>query len=218
MFRKFLTSKKGLIIFSIIFVIFIIVVLPYFANLTESKTNSSFSPDTGFFYSAEIFYDNMEIYGQTGRDFYILMRWTFDLIWPLVYTLFFISIITNLTTKMKKEKRIYFLSVPIIAVIFDLLENISASINVGIFPNQSIFLLRLLQIFSLFKWIFIFLTLLVIIYSLFIFFRRNPSPLKYRLKRTQVKGGRSYEVEECSYRSKYIRLFFRVFQSYLRFN
>ena len=164
MIRRMLFSKKGLIITSVLFVLFVAFVLPYFSALTESKTNTNFSPDTGFFYSLEEFYNNMAIYGIEGRIFYILMRWTFEVVWPLVYFSFFISSLGNLTRKLAKKKQIMFLSLPVIGVGFDLIENILATVNVSIYPERTAFLLKLLQISSLLKWLFIIITVVSIVY------------------------------------------------------
>jgi len=162
--KRLLISKKGIIITTIIFIAFVIFALPYFSSLTTEKTNSSFSPDTGFFYSLDQFYENMEIYGSEGRNFYILMRWTFDIVWPLVYFSFFVSSLGYLSLKLKKKQQLLVLSLPILGVGFDLLENTLATINVAIYPNRVEFLLRLLQVASLFKWIFIGLTFLTLVF------------------------------------------------------
>jgi hypothetical protein len=53
MIKKLFTSKPAFMISSVLFLLFMVLVLPYFSNLTNSKTNSDFSPDTGFFYTAE---------------------------------------------------------------------------------------------------------------------------------------------------------------------
>jgi hypothetical protein len=166
MIKKLFTSKPAFMISSVLFLLFMVLVLPYFSNLTNSKTNSDFSPDTGFFYTAEEFYENMEIYQQEGRDFYILMRWTFDLIWPLVYTFFFLQVVIRLSKSCSKRKRKIIIAIPLLGSLFDLLENTFSSINVGIYPNESSFLFSLMQISSMLKWLFIFIFPIIIIYLL----------------------------------------------------
>jgi len=164
---KFYSSKTFLITISVIFVLFIGIVLPFFASLTEEKTNSNFSPDTGFFYTIDQFYENMEIYNESGRNFYILMRWTFDIIWPLVYFSFFISCLSYLSLKYERKRRLFIFSLPILGLGFDIIENILATINVAIYPNRAVYLVKFLQIASILKWIFIALTFFVIIYLIF---------------------------------------------------
>jgi hypothetical protein len=176
MIKKLFTSKPAFILSSILFLLFMVLVLPYFSTLTNSKTNSDFSPDTGFFYTAEEFYENMEIYQQEGRDFYILMRWTFDLIWPLVYTFFFLQVLYRLSKSCNKKKRKIVMILPFLGYGFDLMENTFASINVGIYPKESQFLFSLMQISSMLKWLFIFIIPVLIVYLL----------ITNRKKRTQT--------------------------------
>ena len=104
----------------------------------------------------------MAVYGESGRQFYIVMRWTFDVLWPLVYTGFFISITGYLSIKLSNQISMTAITIALLAVLFDLLENILATINVGMYPERSLFLLRLLQGTSLLKWLFIVLTMIVI--------------------------------------------------------
>lgn len=168
--KNFLKSKKGLIVTTIIFGLFITLVLPYFSNLTTRITNSNFSPDTGFFYSPDTFYANMELYGKEGRNFYVLMRWTFDIVWPIVYTSFFLSILvffTNIYEGKTKQKILY---MPFLAVGFDFIENILATINVSIYPSKSIATIILMQISSTLKWIVILCTSILIIILIILYF------------------------------------------------
>ena len=168
MIKKFLFSKKGCIVISIVFIVFIVIVLPVISKLTESVTHTSFSPDTAIFYSTNEFYEAMEIYGKAGRDFYVLLRWTFDVIWPLVYFSFLISVLGHLTRNHPKERRLLILLIPLVSVIFDFFENTFATLNVVIYPSKIEFLIVLLQGMSLMKWFFIVLAMLAIIYSLIV--------------------------------------------------
>ena len=168
--KNLLKSKKGLIVTTIIFGLFITLILPYFSNLTARITNSTFSPDTGFFYSPDTFYANMELYGKEGRNFYVLMRWTFDIVWPVVYTSFFLSVLlffTNIYQSKTKQKILY---MPILAVGFDFIENILATINVSIYPSKSTVAIIFMQISSTLKWIFILCTIIFIILLIILYF------------------------------------------------
>ncbi|NIV29382.1 MAG: hypothetical protein GWN58_07700, partial [Anaerolineae bacterium] len=72
----------------LIFLLFSALVLPQQATKAEEETGSSDSPDTSFFYSPSDLYRMAESYGEQGRQAYIRARFTFDLVWPLVYTFF----------------------------------------------------------------------------------------------------------------------------------
>jgi len=72
----------------VIFLLFTALVLPQQATKAAQKTGSADSPDTSFFYAPDDLYRMAEAYGESGRQAYIRARFTFDLAWPLVYTLF----------------------------------------------------------------------------------------------------------------------------------
>ncbi len=68
----------------VVFVGFMLIVLPQQAAKSESQTGVSASPDTSLIYSADDLYQMAETYGEQGRKAYVQARFTFDLIWPLV--------------------------------------------------------------------------------------------------------------------------------------
>lgn len=75
---------------SVVFLLFLSFVLPQIASYSSEAIGQSESPDQSFLYSGSQLYDLAESYGEGGRKTYILLRWTFDLVWPVVYTLFLV--------------------------------------------------------------------------------------------------------------------------------
>ncbi|NBD35726.1 MAG: hypothetical protein GVY30_06970, partial [Chloroflexi bacterium] len=71
-----------------IFLLFTALVLPRQAAQSEAETGEAGSPDTSLFYAPDELYRLAEAYGPSGRAAYIRARFTFDVIWPLVYTAF----------------------------------------------------------------------------------------------------------------------------------
>jgi len=141
-------GEKKVFIFSVLLMsVFVGVVLPYMSGYTESLIGTNISPDTSFFVLPKRLYEIARIYGSDGRRAYIVLRFTFDLVWPCVYLLFFVSSFTYLG--MRK----YIL--PILGVVFDLLENITASILMGLYPKEIYPLAYLFSIFNAAKWVFI---------------------------------------------------------------
>ena len=136
----------------IIFVLFTATVLPAEAarsfdlGLVESI-------DTAFFYSANRLYEIIESYSYEVRMRYIYQRFTFDLVWPLVYGFFIISstwyLINDATIPFKNTIRY----LPIIAVSFDFLENILVSLLMYLYPIQIYFLGWVASLFTSLKWI-----------------------------------------------------------------
>mgnify|MGYP000350516057 CR=1 FL=1 len=109
----------------IIFVTFMVFVLPSMSNYMDEKTGGADSPDTSLIYSGNELYDMAEDYGKEGREAYILVRFTFDIVWPLVYTFFLLSTLAYLYKKNRlKPVYIFILFIPLSAMMFDFLENV----------------------------------------------------------------------------------------------
>lgn len=164
-------SRKILMISSIVFGVFMVVVLPMISYINQRYIGVSFSPDTSFFYTSHHFYQMIDLYGDQGRNLYIIIRWTFDLIYPLVYGLFLIMVLYHV--HMNKSKAMTLLWFPLLGVIFDYGENIVATILIGVFPKQLNALVYMMQVFSLLKWLFIGLSLVMIFYQLYRMIRQK---------------------------------------------
>lgn len=149
MMKKLLLQPKYQKVIILTFIVFMAVVLPLVQWLNLKVIGVTQSPDTMLFYSTTQFSKLMIDYQASGRTLYIILRWTFDLIYPLVYGLFFLVLFYKLS-KIKPYVYLVYL-----AVIFDYLENIFASINVYRFPEVNAFLIYLMQAFSIIKWLMI---------------------------------------------------------------
>lgn len=168
---------KWVLMASLLFALFIIIILPQVANYSHQMIGQSESPDTSLFYSADDLYQLAETYGQSGRAAYIKLRWTFDLIWPLVYTLFLVLWIIKLSSFLGPDKFSRFLFIlPIIAMVFDFLENLGATIIMFRYPLESGIIANLTPIMTFLKWLTLLGSFLMIIILLvlmaFIKFRK----------------------------------------------
>lgn len=139
----------------VIFLLFTVLVLPVQATGTEMVGNSPGSPDTSFFYSVDDLYRMAEAYGQAGRDAYLRARFTFDLIWPLVYTIFLVTGISWVSQKAFPPESLWqrLNLAPILAALFDYLENICTSLVMSQFPNRLPLVAVLASLFTMAKWI-----------------------------------------------------------------
>jgi hypothetical protein len=159
-------KKTNLLIFivaSLIFVGFIIFVLPAVSATTKEITGTSLSPDTSFFYTVERLYQIVEIYGETGRQYYINSRFTFDVIWPLVYGFFLVTALSMTFKKPIAKKSFYMFNLlPLSGIIFDYLENITIAYLMFKYPKTT-FIAYLALYFTLMKWLFIYLAFVVLI-------------------------------------------------------
>lgn len=150
-------SPVVLIISALIFTGFLIFVLPAVSAATLEVTSISQSPDTSFFYTVETLYEIAEGYGEAGRDYYINSRFTFDVVWPLVYGFFIVSALSLTFRKPILNRNFYvFNLIPLMAVVFDFLENITVSYLMFRYPLFSVVAYGA-PFFTLLKWLMIYM-------------------------------------------------------------
>ena len=152
----------------IIFIVFVIFVLPNESQKSEALGLIS-GPDTSFFYTANELYRIADAYGIIGRQFYIRQRFTFDIIWPVAYGAFLYINSIYFYKKNKINKHIYLLYLPIVAVVFDYLENIMTSIVMYRYPNQTIIIDHMAGFMTSLKWITLSASFVVLVYFIFIY-------------------------------------------------
>jgi len=143
--------------------LFILLVLPKVSAYTAIAIGGEGSPDTELLYSGETLYNIAGSYGMAGRRLYILLRWTFDLIWPMVYGVCLISLSISLTHTIKHRviKKMYLL--PMGAVVFDYLENTFVTIVMLIYPQKLITIGTIASYASLLKWLWLSLAFIGVI-------------------------------------------------------
>ena len=144
----------------VVFALFMITVLP-----GQSTGGMQSSPDTSLYYSADQLYRMAETYGPDGRQAYIQARFTFDLIWPLVYTFFLLTALSylgRLAFPAGSSWRLVNL-LPLVGVLFDYLENIATSLVMARYPLATPVVAELAGVFTLLKWLFIGLSFLVLV-------------------------------------------------------
>ena len=140
-----------------VFLLFAVLVLPRQSARAEADAGNAASPDTSFLYSAGDLYHMAEAYGEQGRASYVRARFTFDLIWPLVYTAFLstgISWMASRTFPPDSRWRRANLA-PVLGALFDYLENISTSLVMWRYPARTMAVDVLAPVFTAVKWVFV---------------------------------------------------------------
>jgi hypothetical protein len=139
----------------VFFIVFSITVLPSQSTQAEQSAGETSTPDLSFYYSAEQLYIMAEAYGTEGRSAYIRARFTFDLIWPLVYGFFLVTSLSWLTGRLYCQDSRWYLAnlLPLASVLFDYLENISTSIVMLRYPEEIWLAANLAGLFTMGKWI-----------------------------------------------------------------
>jgi hypothetical protein len=137
----------------LIFLLFAALVLPREATRAEEETGSAASPDTSFFYAPGDLYRMAESYGAEGRQAYVRARFTFDLVWPLVYTFFLVTAISWVLRGIAADSRWQLANLaPLLGALFDYLENLCTSLVMLRYPAQTPVLDLLAPLFTALKW------------------------------------------------------------------
>lgn len=139
----------------VIFILFTVLVLPGQASKAQVESNSAGSPDLSFFYTPNDLNRMAEAYGEKGREAYIKARFTFDLIWPLVYTAFLTTGMSWLLRQAFEPASLWQrlnLLAPF-AALCDYLENISTSLLMMQYPSRLPLIAILATIFTMAKWL-----------------------------------------------------------------
>ncbi|MBP1703520.1 MAG: hypothetical protein H6Q38_2627 [Chloroflexi bacterium] len=139
----------------VIFILFISLVLPSQPSQTDEYSTGAMTPDLSFYYSADDLYRSAESYGEAGRQEYVHSRFTFDLIWPLVYTFFLAIVISWLIPRGFAAGSIWHFAnlLPLAGMLMDYMENISTSIVIYRYPESTPVVDTLAAVFTMLKWI-----------------------------------------------------------------
>ncbi len=137
-------------------------IMPVASGILALAANNSVLPlDLLFFYTPAQAFAMLEKYGPAGRTLFMKIELTADLLYPLIYTLFFGLLISWLfqrafpsDSKMQKWN-----AAPVGAWFFDLLENIAIVSLLAVYPSQPVFLAWLTMLLGLMKWAFAFLSI-----------------------------------------------------------
>lgn len=141
----------------VIFFVFTPLVLPQQAARFEAAAGDGPSPDQSFIYTPSDLYRMAEAFGPEGRAAYVRARWTFDVVWPLVYTFALVTAISWLGKRAFPEgsKARQLNLVPVLGLLFDFLENICASLVIARYPAQTPVIDLLATVFTPIKWVFV---------------------------------------------------------------
>lgn len=124
--------------------------------------------DLQFFYTPEKVYSMVSAYGAAGRIFYRTFEMTGDIVYPIIYTLFFSLLLTWLFRRgFAGDSRWQGLNVlPFGALLFDLLENVCIVTMLTLYPATPAPLAWLATGLTMIKWSFAGITLLLVLVGL----------------------------------------------------
>ena len=138
-----------------LFMVFGAAVLPGQSAQAAAYSAETGTPDTSFFYTPAELAGMAEAYGAQGRQAYVHARFTFDLIYPLVYTFFLAAAVSWLMKKLALQESPWRLLnlLPLAAMLLDFLENICAARVMAIYPQEQPAAALLASIFTPLKWL-----------------------------------------------------------------
>jgi hypothetical protein len=144
-------------------------IMPLAAGIMALAANASVTPlDLMFFYTPAKAFAMIEKYAEAGRAVYMKIELTADIIYPIVYTLFYGLLLSWLFQRgFKPDSKIQKYNVVIVgAWFFDLLENIGIVSLLTAYPSQPAALAWLTMLFGSLKWAFFLITLGLTLYGL----------------------------------------------------
>lgn len=137
----------------VVFVGFLVVVLPAEAERSTDATGTEESPDQSYWYSAADLERMAETYGEEGRAYYVRSRFTFDVVWPLAYGSFLQAsvLLASRRTALGRLPTVL-VAVPTLTVVADLVENTSAAIVMARWPDPTPLLRWVAPVATFVKW------------------------------------------------------------------
>ena len=144
-------------------------IMPVAAGIMAFAANASVLPlDLMFFYTPAEAFAMIEKYGEAGRDIYFKIDLTADIIYPIIYTLFYGFLLSWLFQRgFKPESKMQKFNVmPVGAFLFDLLENVGIVTMLSMYPSQPAAMAWLTMVFGSFKWLFAFASIGLALYGL----------------------------------------------------
>ena len=150
---------------SILFLLFVGLVLANQANPTNFNREKANMPDLMLWYSSADLYNIAEEYGLEGREAYNTMHFTFDIIWPLIYTLFLSTTISWIYQRISTSSAWWMKLnlAPTFAMLLDFLENSATSWVMSRYPQPSPLAAALSPLFTFSKWVFVLLSAAILL-------------------------------------------------------
>lgn len=118
-------------------------------------------PDMWFYYTPEQLHETFRHFGNAGIAEYLTLQWI-DMIYPLVYSTLLASLLFIAFRNGKWRWTIY---LPFVAAFFDYFENFTLRYLATSFPGFSTGLAHLAAFCTAWKWIFVYLSILFVLFG-----------------------------------------------------
>ncbi|MCL3779505.1 hypothetical protein EMN47_03790 [Prolixibacteraceae bacterium JC049] len=175
---KKLANNLNITILAILFVLFVFFLFPvYQAQITKIAGESIATLDGRFSYTladVNLVFNKMT---EDGRSVYRVISGVLDMFYPLIYGVLFFLLLIRATNSIPNNKFKLCSLLPLIAMLFDYIENIGVLRMLDAFPAITNSQVVFNSFITTCKWVFVFLTLIsVVILAAYNFF--SPKELR----------------------------------------
>ena len=144
-------------------------IMPLAAGIMAFAANNSVMPlDLMFLYTPAQAFEMMDRYGEAGRSVYFKIELTADIIYPIIYTLFYGLLLSWLFQRaFKPDSPMQKWNVmPVGAWLFDMLENAGIVSMLMMYPARPEIMAWLTMLFGSLKWAFFVVTMGLVLVGL----------------------------------------------------
>ncbi|MGL5541431.1 MAG: hypothetical protein ACRDBX_07360 [Erysipelotrichaceae bacterium] len=147
---------------AIAFLIFVGVVFPIADQVYTRLTPPTINPDVLFFYRITDLMQMGYALEFSGRIFFMIWHFTFDLVWPFLYFVMLFFTVSRVYRAFDFPMISVLLAMPLFTFLSDVGENAMLTIGMYYFPQRTIFL-EYAPYFTLAKWSFAGISLALIV-------------------------------------------------------
>ena len=145
-----------ILVFFVLVLLFSGFIIPTVETKLKAVSGGNGFIDMQLFYTPEKVYSMIESYGNDGRMTYRIFTLTGDLIYPIIYSVFFSLLIIWLFKRgFAPDSKMHKLNIVVFgALLFDLLENVCLVLMFSLYPYKSTTIAWISTIFTTLKWTF----------------------------------------------------------------
>ena len=146
------SNWKTLVGLILLYAIFPAVLFKNAAEKINALAGKEIGPiDLTFGFSPHRTLQMVEAYGDAARAYYKQVELTVDIAYPIVYALMFAVMLTLIYRRLLGRPVVYLNMLPFVAMLFDFLENITIVSMLSHYPEQSMAMATLCELFKLIK-------------------------------------------------------------------
>ncbi|MEO5906166.1 MAG: hypothetical protein ABIQ11_05535 [Saprospiraceae bacterium] len=166
-FLNRISNWKTLVGLILLFLIFPMVLFRNAMEKINALAGKEIGPiDLTFGFSPKRTLQMIEDYGDAGRAYYQHVEMSIDIIFPIVYAFLFAVLITIIYRRLINGPVRHLNMLPVVVMFFDFLENFAIISLLKHYPEQSMLMASLCELFKLLKWLMFGLIIFLVIYGL----------------------------------------------------